>query len=178
MPKSTSKSKLTAPKALCEECNRPNIELLWHESVRRHEDILNLQKGLRHKARTLTFTVIGASFALIIQSGLELKDFTFTALSVPVGLLILVIIGLLFYIELPKLVSRGEFEIENEVFSAKITGTLSNQEISNLTLSAFKATQVYERLVDSLHNLYILMMILSITEVALVAIKALNLMHP
>ena len=170
MPKSNN-----SQKSICEECNRANLELLWHEAIRRYEDILNLQKGLRHKARTLAFTVIGSSFALVIQSGLKLKDFTFTALSVPVCALVAVIIGLLFYIEFPKLVTHGEFEIEDEVFSSRETGVLDNSAISKLTHSAFKATQTYERLVDSLHNLYILMMALSIIEVVLVAVKSLSL---
>lgn len=162
---------------LCEECNRANLELLWHEAIRRYEDILNLQKGLRHKARTLTFTVIGSSFALVIQSGLKLKDFTFTALSVPICALIAIITALLFYIEFPKLVSQGEFEIEDEVFSSRETSLLENKAISKLTHSAFKATQIYERRVDDLHNLYIAMMALSIVEVALVAVKALSLIN-
>lgn len=161
----------------CEECNRANLELLWHEAIRRYEDILSLQKGLHHKARTLAFTVIRSSFALVIQSGLKLKDFTFTALSVLVCVLIAVIIGLLFYIEFPKLVIHGQFEIENEIFTAKETGLLNNSAIIKLTHSAFKATQTYERLVDLLHNLYILMMALSIVEVVLVAIKALSLIQ-
>jgi uncharacterized membrane protein YraQ (UPF0718 family) len=136
---------------------------------------LNLQKSLRHKARTLAFTVIGSSFALVIQSGLKLKDFTFTALSVLVCVLIAVIIGLLFYIEFPKLVTHGEIDIEDEVFSTRETGQLETSAISRLTHKAFKATQTYERLVDSLHNLYILMMAISILEVSLVAVKALSL---
>lgn len=162
-------------KSLCEECNRANLELLWHESIRRYEDILKLLQGLRHKARTLTFTVIGASFALAIQSGLKLKDFKLNTLSVLVGLIACAVVALLFYIEFPRLFTRGEFEIEDEVFTARITGSIDNAAITKLTHSAFKATQHYERRVDALHNLYIWMMGLSIAEIVLVASKALNI---